>query len=589
MQLTYNNVVLEMVKTNEISFEAIYTQDNQDYLYTRCYFDVQATVNPEAMAYVVAAGTLTATPGTLPTTTVKAIRHFLTQPGMILAVTDFSGQTMLQVPADGQDTDVKGGPYPRVLQVISVNGSKTFLVRFTVEAFIVECPPGTDAPALISNRWSDQHVINQYHMCTRTAAGKAVFRQDFLKSSGQTPDDFRNVLFPDIAPGFQRTNVTVMEASDGNSLAWQVVDEEKMYDLGETDARTGSSGIVRIDGDQGVRSITMGEGLPCGETMNELHLRAYGNKYSNQWTMIQRLFSLTLTIIPKLAILGQAVIQNVGIRRSLGSDDKWVELTIQVRQLTVKEAQVGGLDLATMEFDVGAIFTPQGGVNPNLPNDTGSRGSSIAQLVVSGLLEACGTPPEAGPPGTGETGSPPPPQGPPPAVNVIPVETLPPFTTNYADPPGGAPITMYTMNMNWIVDTGLIQCPVAGGGPTGTGSGPPPTSAVFRLRQPTSQLIVEGECESLYSPPMLPTMDPNDTNVLLLEGHVVPSSPVVVNDGVTAAYRVRFWYKFALLGAFDPTAPLLAMGKLPWTSLTFNSSFLTPDNFISGIIDPGTS
>ena len=46
----YNNVQMEMVKTNMVSFDAIYSEDGIDYLYSSYHIDIIAVLNPATMA-----------------------------------------------------------------------------------------------------------------------------------------------------------------------------------------------------------------------------------------------------------------------------------------------------------------------------------------------------------------------------------------------------------------------------------------------------------------------------------------------------------------------------------------------------------
>lgn len=597
MQYNYGGIQLQVVKTNEIAFEAVYTQDQIDYLYTRVIIDIQAIVNPGATSYTQQGGIPTSTPGTLPTTTVEAIRHVLSQPRRQLVIGDYLNQKMLAIPGD-YDCDVKGGPFPKVHRIVEVQGSRTFLVRWSCEANIIECPAGTDAPVLISNRWSDQHTINEYHLTTRTATGRTVFRRDYLEAAGKFPDDYRSAILPPVNSDFQRTRVNIMVPPTGNELVWQVTDEERIYNLGETDGRQDNqgkvgSGIIRIEGTQGIQSIPSGPNGPVmPNTILVVELRALGSRYSDQWTMLQRILGLVATLVPKLGTDQGYWITNARVQRSLGMTEKTVDVVFHILQQPPAILKAGNIDYSAFEpplSDIAKIFAQNDG-NPNLPNDSGSRGSAIVAAMVQLLTVPCLDSPPAESIAGGPLDVPPPSVGPAPKVIITPVDELPDVPSRYTRPinpeGGSSPYSHYQLNMNWEIDNGIIQCPIS---TIQSSSGPPPagtpTSALFRVAQPMAQLIVEGVAETLNGAPALPKMNPNDPNLKLIASRIVPEAPVIINDGVTSATRVSFWYKFAQIAAFNPNNPQLSAGVLPWTTLTYGENQLIPTDFVSGIID----
>jgi hypothetical protein len=595
MNYSYAGIEFVLPHTHDVSTRAVFSGDGMDYLYSVISVDISATVNPAAMAYTLADGSPTATPDTLPATTLAAIRHTLTQPRQQLLITDFDGQTLLQCPGEGFDVDAVDGPKPEVLSIVEVNGARTFAIRWRVTCKVIDCPEGTTAPLIISNRWQDSHHINEHQLNTRIITGEAVFRQDFLEAIDAQPDDYRHYLLPVVEPGYQRMVVDVTENSNRTRLAYRLIDNERVVHLGETDPRQGGSGILNIDGKQSITSTGTNEGPTCGITMNQIWLIAHGGAISSQWIMCQYLFRLASTMA-SFGNFAVSYIRHASISRSLGQGEKSIELTLALQQTQSDQATIGNLRIDSLRIDVSQIYealaSQSGGINPGLLNDSGSRGTSITRMVVAGLTQSCQLFQIADSDGGEITGTVPP-RGPePPVVSIRTDDILPSFPTTYATGFPASQYTQYKSELQYKNDTGCISCPIAGpvSSGSGSGSGIAQSVAVFRLRQPTSEMIVTGIAERVQGRPTLPAPISTDDNLVLLEWNPVATSPTVLNDGITPVFRVGYYYRYALLTPLDPTSPSFNMGILPWTNIPFSSSVMTPDDFSQGIIsDPNGS
>src|SRR5580765_1004339 len=216
----YNDVVMQMTKTNNVQFDAVFNDDRTTYLYTHYIIDIQSIVNPQTMAYVggPGIGAPVEVAGTFPAQTVKAIRHALLQPRFQLSIFDELGNELLVTPKNGDLSDAKTGPLPISCSVTNVAGARTLMINWKCEGWIYECP--FDAPPILSNRWSDQMTINEYQLATRVFTGHTVFNKGLIDSVGLQPDNFRNEIFPGVTPGFQRKNVEIVQTSDGAELMW---------------------------------------------------------------------------------------------------------------------------------------------------------------------------------------------------------------------------------------------------------------------------------------------------------------------------------------------------------------------------------
>jgi hypothetical protein len=598
----YNNINFVMVRTNDFRWEAVYSDDDADLLFFRVNIDIEAHLNPQAMAFTQEGGIPTLTPGALPATTFAAIRHQLMQPFGHLQVTDYLGQVVLLAPSVGMVYDVANGPKPRLCQPRPMGGSRTWAFRWVCECAVLECPGSGSPSAVLSNRWQEEHMINQFHLTTRQVNGKAVFRRDILDSTGQVAHDLLNGLIPPTPPGFQRESLHVVAESSGLALLWRVRDQELVADLGETDARQGGSGIVKIEGSYGVTSISSGEGPPGAMSMAQVDVRAYGNSYANQWTMVQRCFQLALTKV-SVGLNTAGFIRHVAIRQSLGTDAKWVELTIAFQQTPPTAPELGSIRIEGLRKDVSEIYAEQNGVNPGLPNV--SRGTAIVTALTAALRNACTPVTTPVSPGAAEQTTPQPPYGPPPAISVEPVEELPvsPGSGYSPDPvQQEAPYTRYKNDIEVETQTHTVQTPSTGPPPDATGgggstdetgsmrtSGPGSTpwswpSIIFMVASPTAKMRISFQAERVGLPPLVPTLTPNDGNLVLSRYVIRPNSPITWNDGVSRVYSVNGFYEFHMRKAVQIDQPY-RMGVLPWTSIPFTEALLRPDDFVSGIFD----
>ena len=188
------------------------------YLYTHYNIDIQAVVNPFTMSWTggPGAGPPEETIGSFPATTIRGIRHKLLQSRKVLKIIDEGGNVFLETPHDGQYMDVKTGPSPISCSLVNISGARTVMIRWRCEGWIRECPQegtgGGESPYMISNRWSDQMVINEYQLATRTIIGHVVFDKSFMVDANLQPDNLRayfirglpRSVFPKVAHQFQR-------------------------------------------------------------------------------------------------------------------------------------------------------------------------------------------------------------------------------------------------------------------------------------------------------------------------------------------------------------------------------------------------
>lgn len=579
MDISYNGIAFGLVKTNELSFTPVWSDDGTTYLYTRVYLDVEGIINPETMAYTSAGGTPVLTPGVIPPSTVVAVRHALTQPRAPLVISSptgvpgFPSVTVIRSPAPGHSVDLNNGPRPGVCSVTNLQGARTWYVHWTCETWIHECP-GEDSVTtpILSNRYTQEDAIDEQWLSTRTTSGVTKFRTDILEDTGRTADDFRAFVIPPTPLGFQRKRISVTAVSSRNELHWSVTDAERMYDLGDT-ASTGSY-ITDIQGTFGISSlVTAGVGIPSGQTLSHLNIRVVGDKRASNWVLTQRAFALAAAKIP-LASATAGYIQQISINQSLVDRD--VTLNIVYMNIAANNGPLWGMAVDSLKVD--SIFPDQGGVNPSPPWGKGTQGTSRLKLLVSALEAACAG---AAPPEPNEMGAvdgPGAQDGPQPVIQINGFDVLPREPTKYA-PPSSRPYNEYHMETEYRRAAGVLMCPVAA--PLGSEA---PLTAFFRTSRPMTTVRVAWRTERIGATPQVPAPESNNENFVLLDHRITPVAPQVLPDGNTYVYRVEGEYLYGAKVAMG-TTEALPLGAVPWISTQFEDLAIQPTDYYHGISD----
>ena len=129
-KITYNNVELDIVKTNRFVQESVYDKSDTDQLFMKFTVSVSAVVTYVPSGPAINPANL----GEVPTDAMVRIRHLLAVPRRPFIMT-VNGHTLLQVSAT---PDVANGPKPRVLGINKLT-ENTFLVEWTCELSTIEC------------------------------------------------------------------------------------------------------------------------------------------------------------------------------------------------------------------------------------------------------------------------------------------------------------------------------------------------------------------------------------------------------------------------------------------------------------------
>lgn len=131
------------------------------------------------------------------------------------------------------------------------------------------------------------------------------------------------------------------------------------------------------------------------------------------------------------------------------------------------------------------------------------------------------------------------------------------------------PYDEFTQQVDYTVDEGLLQVPVAG--PAGT------PCEIVRLHGGKGQRTLSFAAQRTGALPELPTPVPQSANEVLAGLNIKPAVPSLMADG-NAVTRVEGQYVHFLLTPLDHTK-ILPMGSAPYDTNTGSTYLLTPNYF----------
>lgn len=139
----------------------------------------------------------------------------------------------LESPIADFPTDCKNGPLPKLFNVsAAVGDANTLVVDWGCETFVNEAADNDVAPAggLLSNRFSQTHLVGEDGYTTIATSGKAIFRTDVVFGTAatgfQSPDVQRAFCMLPIPLGFVRENVQVTALPDVTGIEYAFQDRQ---------------------------------------------------------------------------------------------------------------------------------------------------------------------------------------------------------------------------------------------------------------------------------------------------------------------------------------------------------------------------
>lgn len=236
IDIRYNGIGLELVKTHLNQREHVFSPDNSTYLWTQWTHEFDAIYSPEATSYTPGETSPKREAGNPAWVTDRAIRHKLAQPQGIYRW-DIAGNRAITSPGGANtEVDMNNGPITEVASVTEIVGAKTWKIRMRITTWINECPK---RPIILSHRYQSASTIDNQQLAVRTIEGEAVFSLPDLVKANLTGDDFRSELSHPVPANFQRTSVEVVQDPGGTMIHYRVVDQELPMNYGMTaDSKT---------------------------------------------------------------------------------------------------------------------------------------------------------------------------------------------------------------------------------------------------------------------------------------------------------------------------------------------------------------
>lgn len=568
MQLTYNGIQLQIIKTHSFAQQPVWSADNADWIANRYYFDVSCVYSPAAMSYTPGP---TFTPGQLPAATGAALKHFLGEPRRQLTYQDEAGNVVLSSPPQGNSQDAIDGPKPIHVNVTDILGQKTWLVRFAIETFLCDCPGGGPGP-LLSNRWSNSQQIGDDQMTTVITQGQSHLNMVALENLQQTADDFRNQVVPPTPLGFRRISLNVQVNTIGDKLIWQSVDRQQYYALGDSQSSL-SPGVLRFEGSFTQQTVGSSESMiPSGRILNAASVAVFGKPAASRAELMIFAVKMCLNRIwpagaPPRAPDLDGFISRVAAKEELHQPAVSVHMEANMPAAQQGAIGLGGLradkflvDGVNYQFN-NPLLNPAG-LTPDLGADNNTRTPGYLGKAFAAILQQpCVAPnPVKGPPGPG-SGSPS--YSTSPSYNISAsvgssVE-LDDSSTDWSDDNTQSLFTEYRIdNVYRTVYSKLVAAiagPVSGstqyGSTDSNGNWVPsnpqqPTVEVMTLAEPKTTMASEWSVERAGSEPMIPDPNPTDPAFVLLLKDVQQTNVSRAADGTTKLYRVRGRYEYAM-------------------------------------------
>lgn len=284
MQISYDGIEFKMLKMEEWTREAVFSEDGVDYLYDYHKIQCQCVLNegytdkldfppvvnePDKIeqqslsagsatrwnGLKTAGGYLQASqpvvPGDkpplvqrstgAPATLVELFKRLAvprrqlviwmdSDPNLALVEPQFRDNILFS-PLPGKKEDAQHGPSCSVMGMMGSIGNVTIPLRLMFETHIPTCND-PNAPIMLSNRWS---ISTTYDPDTYAAIhiinGEARFRADLLHQNQLSADTFRNQFLHPIPLGFKREQPMVTLSSDGTSIQYQLIDKQQVLNF----------------------------------------------------------------------------------------------------------------------------------------------------------------------------------------------------------------------------------------------------------------------------------------------------------------------------------------------------------------------
>lgn len=237
--LCYNGVVLPYAHVTNFSQEAVYDElGGTDWYLTKFNITVQTILNVKYKDTIFPIPPIFNNQPIVFNNAADLmvyLRNELLQPRRRLSFKFNDFELIPQNNKPGQ-VDAKNGPQPQSC-VINPLTNETFMVTYNIIANYWErsggsaslttggALPGT-GDAILYNRWSETHEIDQFNLTTRTREGKFIIRSD--NDTGFIADQLRSQMaVVGIPAGYVRQSAKYTVSPDGLGISYAIIDKEK--------------------------------------------------------------------------------------------------------------------------------------------------------------------------------------------------------------------------------------------------------------------------------------------------------------------------------------------------------------------------
>jgi hypothetical protein len=542
--LTYNGTTISDIQTKSVAYRDIMDEaSGQDYVATE--------ITIEVGGFVFAAGSKSAA------RSFAEIQHALEVPRKRLL---FETSDVL-VEADA-DTDVKNGPFPKLVGINRIDDLAAIYVSFQVVTYRFECPNNPDnRPAIVSNRWTEEEQRDKNYTGKRTRTG---YVEILGGDSGVDLNQLKFAVLPAPPKGsWVRDKVVFRVDPSGLKLSY-TVEESEVVQLPPYPAVEADGEYVEMRPNPGV--------LRYGTA--SIRLRG-----TYQESSTRRLVITAVALVTRRLILAGAkpdkLSKGYGIETSIRHQYSTNTVTVSARCLLGNYEAIEKIEdryrhFQTQPWDVAAVGQPSFGLSsaglilqsasPNNHPCPSSGNANLKEVSDVVKLEK-----QQGRPDT-------------PSEEYVRQRLLSqnggdyqyasrPVPTNYeyysttldpqqrsdvpSTPPGGA-YQNYEVRMRFVRDEGIAEMP---------GTLASSAVAFVNFRQPTTKLIVEWVAEREGDPPVLPPATlVADCGPVLLKSEISPGM-IDVQAGGAFFYSVAGSYTY---GFKYPDAVVINAAVPPW-------------------------
>lgn len=554
--ITYNGVSLDLVRIHNFNQERIATEDGIDYLYSRFTLRAQCIFSFDLQ-------------GANPADWMSQVRMKLNTERQPLEI-KIGNSYLLKVNAP----DHKGGPFPKVLSMSKIAGTRTAWVEWECEAFLHDCQ---SPPDVLANRWEMSQSYTADFFATRTTNGRLIAR-----AIGTPPkvDELRALCMPALPAGWKRERMTFAVSSDGLSLGYSIEDRE--VDRVAPDPATTAN----------ARYVEMTEHAAT-HFFGDIHVDLRGSKGTSR----RELITTAAKICAERFDSEQDMVLSTEIAEELFDNRITMSMRVRKNVKDVNQLKPGFLiDHSKLGMAVdGASETGQS-------KDLSDR-EGLVRSVAAAWKRPCQAPDQGvGPVPTGDTD---PPTGTTedPEITVsdepLPNDGEPKFSQGERDL---GLYSDYQMDVQHRFKHHTLQLPVASDAPPlSSGAAPFKNNCIVPFGQ-SYELWLRGRGERHGALPKLPgpsngdweapgtkLHDPqgNPLKEFIKHNRVKIETPRLAPDGTSYIYGVGFEMVIVCEGVPDLSSPdqTLAMGRLPYTtggetempSTVFTTQILFPD------------